>query len=63
MKSSVHAGAKSQLGGVKEGLLISLYQVLTEDDVNRLPINPTSSGIATDINNFKPFGISTSLPY
>jgi len=61
MKSKVHAGAKSQFGGVKDGLFISLYHVLTEVDVKILPTKPTINGIARDTTNFKTFDILPPL--
>jgi hypothetical protein len=63
MKSKVHAGAKSQFGGVKDGLFISLYHVLTEVDVKILPTKPTINGIARDTINFKTFDISPPLNF
>jgi hypothetical protein len=49
MNSKVHTGAKSQLGGLKEGLFKVLYQSLTELLVKKDPKNPIIKGIKIEI--------------
>ncbi len=46
---TVHTGAKSQLGGLKEGLFKNLNQLFTEEEVKKPEIPPTAKGTAMDI--------------
>lgn len=41
----VHTGAKTQLGGLNEGLLSVTYQVFTEDCVAAAPMLPAARQI------------------
>ncbi len=43
VKRVVHTGAKSQLGGLKEGLLTFAYQVSMEEAVAIPPIEPKAT--------------------
>ena len=45
----VHTGAKTQFGGLKEGLLRVVYQVSTEVCVAKPASIPTSKQMATEI--------------
>ena len=50
-KRIVQTGPKIQLGGLKEGLVIVVYQVFTELIVKKEPIIPASWHITTEIMN------------
>ena len=45
----VHTGAKSQLGGLKEGLFKVTNQSLTDEAVKNPEIAPTARGIIIEI--------------
>ncbi len=51
MKSVVQTGAKSQLGGLKEGLFRVAYQVGIEGVVKKEPINPAERQTRTETAN------------
>ena len=51
----VHTGAKTQFGGLKEGLLSVRNQELTELDVKKDPKNPTNKGIKMEITSLNIF--------
>ena len=53
IKRVVQTGAKSQLGGLKEGLFKVAYQVGIEGVVKMEPINPAERQIRTEIINFQ----------
>jgi len=52
MYNVVHTGAKTQLGGLNEGLFAAAYHPSTPEEVNKPAIVPTSTGISMDINSF-----------
>ena len=49
MNRTVQTGPKTQLGGLKLGLLIVVYQEETDDDVKKEPMNPAPRQTTTDI--------------
>jgi len=49
----VHAGPKTHPGGLKEALLIVLYQLSTEPIVKVELIHPIAKGINTQMRNTK----------
>ena len=51
----VQTGANIQLGGLNDGLLIVVYQVLTDSMVNRLPKKPIDNGMAMQIKSGNAF--------
>lgn len=57
MYSIVHTGANTSFGGLKNGLLIVKYQLLTPSITNRLDKLPTVSGIKIHIISFKAFNV------
>jgi len=61
IKRVVQAGAKSQLGGLKEGLFNVAYQVGMEGVVKKEPIKPAERQTKTEIINFQKLLIFIAL--
>lgn len=53
----VQTGANIQFGGLNDGLLMVVYQVLTDSIVNVLPKKPIESGIARQTRKAKTLAI------
>lgn len=50
--STVHTGAKIQLGGLKAGLLIKLYQPVRDEELKNPAKEPKANGKDTATKNF-----------
>ena len=61
IKRIVHTGANNQFGGLKDGLFIVLYHVLTDLEVNTEPKKPITKGIIIETISRKNFCKFTSL--
>jgi hypothetical protein len=61
MYSVVHTGANIQAGGLKEGLLIVVYQESTELAVKNEPKKPIIKGINMETKSLNMFFISSFI--